>query len=72
MSITILTWMLTALSLAGTVLVIRKRVTGFYLWAATNIGWVFVDFKADQPAQAVLFIAYLALAIYGIWEWKRN
>lgn len=72
MSMVVLTWALTALSLAGTVLVIRRRVEGFYLWAVTNIGWVAVDLNAGLPAQAALFGAYLALSVYGVWEWKRE
>lgn len=72
MTMTIITWVLTALSLAGTVLVIRRRVEGFYLWAFTNIGWVVVDIEAGLYAQAALFGAYLALSVYGVWEWRRE
>lgn len=66
----ILIWALTALSIVGVWLNIKKNIWGFYLWLIGDIGWIYVDFKAGLTGQAVLFIVYSALCIYGIYEWR--
>jgi hypothetical protein len=43
-SIESLTWILVAMSLAGNVFVIKKNITGQWLWALANIGWISYDF----------------------------
>lgn len=68
----IFTWALMALSVAGTLLVIRRRVLGYYLWVVSNIGWIAVDFHRGVYAQALLFFIYLALSVYGIWDAKND
>ena len=35
-----ITWLFTAVSLAGTVLNVRKNILCFYLWAVGNIAWL--------------------------------
>ena len=34
------TWIITFVSLAGTVLNVRKNILCFYLWAVGNIAWL--------------------------------
>jgi len=65
-----LTWPLTALSLIGVVLNVRRMRAGFGVWIIANIGWVAMDYQAGLTSQAVLFIVYTALAVWGLWEWK--
>lgn len=69
---TLITWALTVLSVIGTVLVIKKKKTDFHFWIVTNIGWALVDFAAGLPAQAALFAVYLAVSLYGLYEWRRG
>lgn len=64
--------MTAAISIVGTVLVIRKRLSGFYLWCISNVAWVFIDIEAGLYAQAALFVGYLGLSVYGVYEWKKN
>lgn len=66
----VLTWTLTVLSLLGVVLNIRKRKECFYIWGATNFGWMVVDYRAGLTAQAALFSIYFCLALWGLWEWR--
>lgn len=68
----IFTWVLMALSIAGTLLVIRRRVSGYYLWVISNIGWIAVDIHKGVHAQALLFFIYLGLSVYGIWEIRKH
>ena len=36
----VFTWIITFVSLAGTVLNVRKNILCFYLWAVGNIAWL--------------------------------
>lgn len=72
MTIETLGWLLTALSLVGVWLNIKKDVRCFYLWAITNSGWVLIDWQAGLYAQSALFAVYFVLALWGIIEWRRQ
>ena len=65
-------WLLTALSLAGTALNVKKRIACFYLWTVVNIAWVFVDFRQELYARSVLDGVHLAFAVWGIWDWTKR
>ena len=39
----VFTWIITFVSLAGTVLNVRKNILCFYLWAIGNIAWLGFD-----------------------------
>ncbi|MBE7413871.1 MAG: nicotinamide mononucleotide transporter [Deltaproteobacteria bacterium] len=69
---TFLSWIAVALSIGGTFLNARRRVSGFYLWAAANVIWIAVFIEARLWASAFLFAVFLALAVYGAWEWGRG
>lgn len=66
------TWILTAGAITGVILNIKKKRTCFYIWAVTNASWAAVDFYKGIPAQGFLFTVYFALAIWGIFEWKKK
>ncbi len=68
-SLTLLTWVLTAMSLVGVWYNIKKNVVCFYIWLVANAGWIYVDIKADLMGQAVLFVIYSVLSVYGIYAW---
>lgn len=66
------TWALTALSIIGTVMNIRKDRRCFWVWLFTNGAWAVYDFSIGAIAQAALFFVYFCLAIWGIIEWKKE
>lgn len=70
--LTVLSWIAVALSIGGTFLNARRRVSGFYLWAVANVIWIAVFIEARLWASVVLFAVFLALAVYGAWEWTRE
>lgn len=72
MNFEIVTWIISALALAGTILNANRNKSGFYLWFFTNLFWVIVDFKAGLYAQSALFLAYTLLAIKGIITWTKK
>lgn len=71
-SVHLITWLLTLASLAGVVLNVRLDRRCFYVWTVTNACWAVIDWRKGLYAQAVLFAVYFALAIYGVYEWKRR
>jgi len=65
-------WIITAISLTGTVLNIRKNILCFYLWAIGNIAWLFFDIISGLVSRGVLDTVHLIMAIWGIIEWKKK
>ncbi len=66
------TWGLTALSIIGTVANIKKQRWCFLVWLCTNSAWCIYDFYIGAYAQSLLFLVYVGLAIWGLWEWRRE
>jgi len=66
------TWWITAFSILGVVLNIKKKKSCFLIWAGTNFCWAIVDFSAGLHAQGVLFTVYFVLSIWGLIEWRRT
>jgi nicotinamide riboside transporter PnuC len=56
--------------LIGAVLNIKQSIWGFIIWTPTNIGLIILHFRRGYYEQAVLFIAYTILSLWGIWEWR--
>lgn len=66
------TALLTVLAIVGVVLNIKKHHSCFYIWFFTNASWAVVDFYKGIPMQGLLFTVYTGLAVYGIYEWRKN
>lgn len=64
-------WFLTAFSLLGVVLNIKRKKFCFIIWGVTNATWAIIDYQAGLIAQAALFAIYFCLAIWGLIEWGR-
>ena len=62
-------WLLTALSIIGTLYNLQKRAAGWVIWTVSNAGWIFTFSKKGQLAEATLFSVYLVLSVYGIFKW---
>ncbi len=68
----IFTWAITAVSLTGTVLNVRKNILCFYLWGVGNIAWLAFDLWSGLFSRAVLDAVQLAFAIWGIIAWRKK
>lgn len=64
------TGVLTAVTLYGTILNGRQKISGFYVWAICNFFWIMVALYKDIPPQAFMYFVMLGLNIYGILCWK--
>ena len=66
------TWIITAVSLLGTVLNVKKHIACFYLWGFGNIAWLAFDLWSGLFSRAVLDTVQLAFAVWGIVEWGKS
>ncbi len=66
------TWCITVLSLAGTVLNVRRNIWCFYLWTVGNSAWLAFDLWLGLYSRATLDAVQLAFAIWGIAEWRKR
>lgn len=66
------TWFLTAISLSGTILNIRKNIWCFYIWLIGDILWYTFDFTQGTYGRSLLDFIQIILAICGILSWKKD
>ncbi len=66
-----ITWFLTAISLIGTVLNIRKNILCFYIWLIGDILWCALDFHNGTYGRSLLDFVQIILAVCGIISWKK-
>ena len=67
-----LMWIVTFASIVGTMLNIRKMRACFFIWLVTNSLWMIYDIWINNYPQAALFAVYVALAVWGIYSWRRK
>lgn len=65
-------WALTAVSLTGTVLNIRKNIWCFYIWLIGDVLWCTLDFTSGTYGRALLDFVQVILAVCGIISWKKE
>lgn len=68
----VIPWTLTALSILGAILNIKKRRSGFAVYTVANLGWVAFDIYHEIYAQAALFVVFTGLSTWGWIEWGRR
>lgn len=66
-----LTWILTAMSITGVVLNVKKNRMCFIIWIIANAGWITINILHGIYAQAFLFVIYTGLSVWGWIEWSK-
>lgn len=69
---TILSWVMSAVALFGTILNAERNIYGFMFWFISNLYMVIRFAYIGEYAQAVLFFIYFILAIRGIISWRNK
>jgi len=59
-------WLITAFSLTGVILNIRKKRICYVIWLFTNAGWCIYYLSKGLYASSLLFFVYFCLSIWGI------
>ena len=65
-------WFITAFSITGAILNIRKNPWCFAFWMISNTAWMIIDFYKGIYAQSALFVFYTGLCIWGLIKWKKE
>lgn len=69
---TILSWVMSAVALFGTILNAERNIYGFLFWLVSNLYMTIRFAYIGEYAQATLFFIYFILAIRGIAAWKKK
>lgn len=69
---TILSWVMSIIALAGTVLNAERNIYGFVFWLVSNLYMTIRFAYIGEHAQALLFLIYTILAIRGMFSWKQK
>ena len=67
-----LTWIISILAVIGVVLNIKKKSVCFVIWFFTNLSWCIIDAIKGIPSQSALFAVYTVLAVWGLYEWRKE
>lgn len=61
------------LSLSGNLLINYKKKIGFYIWIASDISWIVVNFlqKPNYP-QILMYVIYIIINVDGIIRWSNG
>ena len=68
----ILSWLMSAIALAGTVMNSERNKVGFCFWVVSNLYMVIRFAFIGEYAQATLFFIYFLLAVRGICVWSKK
>lgn len=63
-------WIVTAASIVGTVLNIKRQRYCFVIWLITNSTWCAYNLWIGSYPQAALFAVYVGLSVWGIIQWR--
>lgn len=69
---TILSWVMSAIALMGTLINAERNKFGFVFWVVSNLYMCIRFFVIHEYAQSVLFFIYFLLAIRGIVAWSKK
>ena len=73
MLVAILSWVATGFSFFCYFLIAKKVRFGFIAWLTSNIIWIAVNFLGvPNPAQIVMFTAYIGTNFYGLASWRKE
>ena len=61
------------LSLGGNLLINYKKKIGFWIWIASDITWIIVNFLGKPNySQIIMYLIYIGININGIINWTKN
>lgn len=68
----VLSWIMSAVALTGTIINAEKNKYGFVFWMVSNLYMTIRFAVIGEYAQMTLFFVYFLLAIRGIIVWSRK
>lgn len=70
--ITIISYLITGITLIGTVANSLQKKWCFYIWIPTNFFWVVYNVAIKQYAQAILYTVNTITSIVGLVQWSKK
>ncbi len=65
-------WIVTAISVFGSILNARKLKACFYVWIIANVCWFIYDMRTGLYSRAVLDTIQTIICICGIFHWDKE
>jgi len=66
------TFLITIAAIIGTVANIYKKQWCFIIWPFTNTIWCIYDFSIGAKWQAIQFLVYAGLSVWGLIQWRKS
>ena len=67
----ILTYIMAAIALVGSIFNARRLRVGFAIWIVTNVFWIVWNAFIGEYAQVALYVANLIISTYGFIRWRK-
>lgn len=68
----ITSWVLSGLSIIGSILNAFGKIAGFYIWIIANTGWIVEESITHNWAQVPMWAVYNIISVIGIIIWKKK
>jgi len=68
----ILSWLMSGVALAGTIINAERNKLGFVFWIVSNLYMTIRFAVISEYAQMILFFIYFILAIRGLYSWSKK
>lgn len=68
----VISYIVTVLTLVGTVANAFQKSWCFYLWIVTNLFWVVYNITIQQYQQAIIYSVNTIICVIGIVNWRKN
>lgn len=65
----LITAIASTLGLVGAAMISKKNISGFYVWAVSDVIWVAYF---GHTWTGLMFFLYLILSIYAVCKWKEK
>lgn len=69
---TLMSWLMSAVALFGTILNAERNIYGFLFWLVSNLYMTIRFAYIGEYAQSTLFLIYFILALRGIVAWRKK
>ena len=69
---TVITYIVTAVTMIGTIANSLQKRWCFYIWAVTNTFWLVYNMVIGQHAQGLIYALNLIMSVVGLVPWKRK
>lgn len=69
---TAITYIVTAVTMIGTIANSLQKRWCFYIWAVTNTFWLVYNMVIGQHAQGLIYALNLIMSVIGLVQWKRK